>query len=199
MFFSTDGGVNWVNTDSSANLSLLHPLLLHPLNDVFLIGTEAAIAVGDSGDILFTPYVVGSWIEQESGTDSCLNGVFFVDDLTGWVVGDGGTILHTTNGDLTLVEGERRDQVPTEFVLSQNFPNPFNPSTTIRYALPHTSFVTLTVYNILGQEVAQLVKEQQQAGYHDAVFRGDGLASGVYFYRLEAGGFVEIKKLALLR
>jgi cytochrome c peroxidase len=90
-------------------------------------------------------------------------------------------------------------ETPTTFDLLQNYPNPFNPSTTIRYSLPHTSFITLTVYNTLGQQIAQLVDEQQQSGYHDVVFRGDGLASGVYVYRLEAGNFVSSKKLLLLR
>jgi hypothetical protein len=60
-------------------------------------------------------------------------------------------------------------------------------------------FATLTVYNTLGQQVAQLVNEQQQAGYHDVVFRGDGVASGVYFYRLDAGSFTSVKKLLLLK
>jgi hypothetical protein len=81
----------------------------------------------------------------------------------------------------------------------QNYPNPFNPSTTIRYDLPHNSFVNLTVYNKLGQQVTKLVNEQQPAGYHDVVFRGDGLASGVYFYRIQAGDFVASKKLLLLK
>ena len=90
-------------------------------------------------------------------------------------------------------------RLPREFSLDQNYPNPFNPSTAIRYALPHTSFVTVTVYNTLGQQVAQLVNEQQQAGYHDVVFRGYGLASGVYFYRIQAGDFVASKKLLLLK
>ncbi len=88
---------------------------------------------------------------------------------------------------------------PTRFVLFQNYPNPFNPSTTIHYALPHALFVTLTVYNTLGQQLAQLVNEQQQAGHHEVVFRGDGLASGVYFYRLQAGDLVASKKLLLLK
>ncbi len=88
---------------------------------------------------------------------------------------------------------------PGTFGLQQNYPNPFNPSTTIRYALPHASFVTLTVYNTVGQGVAQLVNEPQQAGYHEAVFRGDGLASGVYFYTLRAAGFVQTRKLVLVR
>ena len=94
---------------------------------------------------------------------------------------------------------EAHRAIPTCFLLEQNYHNPFNPSTTIHYALPHSSFVTITVHNTLGQQVAQLVNEQQLAGYHNVVFRGDGLASGVYFYRLQAGGFVQTRKMLLVR
>jgi hypothetical protein len=86
-----------------------------------------------------------------------------------------------------------------EFELAQNYPNPWNPSTTIRYSIPHDSFVTLRVYNTLGQQVAQLVNEQQQAGYQEVKFRGEGLASGVYFYHLEAGTISKVKKFTLLK
>ncbi len=88
---------------------------------------------------------------------------------------------------------------PTEFVLDQNYPNPWNPTTTIRYGLPRSSFVTLTIFNTLGQQVAQPVNEQLQAGYHEVEFRGDGLASGVYFYRLDVGNFSSAKKFILLK
>jgi hypothetical protein len=83
--------------------------------------------------------------------------------------------------------------------LMQNYPNPFNPTTNIRYGLPRSGFVTLTVFNSIGQQVAQLVNGERQAGYHHVIFHGDGLASGVYFYRLEAGSFVSTKKLLLLK
>ena len=86
-----------------------------------------------------------------------------------------------------------------EYQLFQNYPNPFNPTTTIRYGLPQRAYVTLTVFNTLGQAVATLVQEEQNAGYHDVRFYGSGLASGVYFYRLQAGDFVQAKKFVILR
>jgi len=94
--------------------------------------------------------------------------------------------------------GQRAD-VPTTYVLYQNYPNPFNPSTTLRYGLPQKSSVNLVIFNTFGQQVAELVKGEMEAGYHELQFRGEGLASGVYFYRLSAGSFVETKKLLLLK
>lgn len=86
---------------------------------------------------------------------------------------------------------------PLAFALSQNFPNPFNPSTLIQYQLPGAGPVRLTVYDILGREVATLVDGTQQPGTHEARFDGGGLSSGVYFYRLQAAGFVQQRKMIL--
>lgn len=91
------------------------------------------------------------------------------------------------------------ESIPASFSLGQNYPNPFNPSTTIRYALPQGSTVTVIVYNTLGEKVSTLVQGAQEPGYHDVKFDGTGLASGVYLYRIQAGSFVETKKLMLLR
>lgn len=89
--------------------------------------------------------------------------------------------------------------LPSHVTLEQNYPNPFNPSTTIRYELPKQVLVSLKVYNVLGQEVASLVSEVQIAGKHQVEFHGENLSSGVYFYRLQAGEFVDTKKLVLLK
>ena len=89
--------------------------------------------------------------------------------------------------------------MPGVFALCANFPNPFNPSTTIRYGLPNRSHVTLTVFNALGQQVSILQNGEQDAGYHDVRFDGENLPSGVYFYRMTAGSFTETRRLTLLR
>ena len=94
---------------------------------------------------------------------------------------------------------EGAGMLPATVVLHQNYPNPFNPSTTIRYGLPIRSRLTLTLYNTLGQQVATLVEGEMDAGFHEAVFDAAGLASGVYICKLTAGGFVETRKLVLVR
>ena len=88
---------------------------------------------------------------------------------------------------------------PAEFSVDQNYPNPFNPSTTIKYELPEATLVNLRVYDILGREVSVLVNEKRDAGVHEVKFDGSNLASGVYFYRLQAGDFVQSKRLLILK
>jgi hypothetical protein len=88
---------------------------------------------------------------------------------------------------------------PTTVVLEQNYPNPFNPSTTIRYSLPSKASVQLRVFNTLGVEVAMLQNGEQEGGYHEVHFNAQGLPSGVYFYRLQAGTFTETRRLLLVR
>jgi len=88
---------------------------------------------------------------------------------------------------------------PKEFKLDQNFPNPFNPTTKIQYQIPQDAIVTLKVYDILGSEVATLVNEEQEAGYKEVQFNGVNFASGTYVYRLQAGDYVAIKKMLMLK
>ena len=92
-----------------------------------------------------------------------------------------------------------RQGVPGEFSLYQNYPNPFNPSTTIKFSIPRLEFVTLEVYNLLGQRVASLVSESLTAGVFEIVWNAGNLPSGIYFYRLKAGDFVQANRLVLAK
>lgn len=114
------------------------------------------------------------------------------------MVGDGGTILRTTNAGVTFVE-QYPSVNPNTLELLQNYPNPFNPSTKIRFVLPKSDHVTLKVFNLLGQEIETLVDAVHIAGEYEVEWNAKGLASGVYIYRLQAGEFVETKKLVLLK
>ena len=99
---------------------------------------------------------------------------------------------------LVGVDGES-DELPTAYTLSQNYPNPFNPSTTIRFAIPQSDRVTLRVYDLLGRDVSTLVDEVRSAGEYTIQFNAAGLASGMYYYRMQSGNFSEMRKLLLLR
>ena len=101
-------------------------------------------------------------------------------------------------------QGLPEPQVPSSYQLYQNYPNPFNPVTTIRYGLPEAAHVKVIIYNILGREVLTLVDEDKPAGYYSALWdsrshQGIEVSSGVYFYRIEANDFVDVKKMVLLR
>jgi len=94
---------------------------------------------------------------------------------------------------------EGGDALPKSFGLFQNYPNPFNPTTTIEYALPHAGYVTLRVYNVLGEEIATLMYGEQTAGTYTATWDASDMPSGVYFYRLTAGEYVHTRKMVLMR
>ena len=155
------------------------------------------------------------WDSQASywGNGSVLN---FDDQYHFWFTGyrgvptvfiDSGHVGYATAPIIVSVEPNQPDDsgIPSEYLLLQNYPNPFNPATTIQYAVPHPAKVTLKVYNLMGQEVIALVEnEQMGAGSHatgwdgrDAA--GDVLASGVYFTRMQAGNFVQTRKMLLVQ
>jgi hypothetical protein len=120
---------------------------------------------------------------------------------SGW-----GSYAVVPNGVIVTEIIEPTSIIPESFVLSQNYPNPFNPTTIIKYGLPSQSKVKLEIYNTLGQRVVTLVDEQKEAGYFETEWNAINVATGLYFYRLEAvnlnnpaNSFTQIKKMLLIK
>ena len=108
------------------------------------------------------------------------------------------------DGDVSGFTLNKGPEVPLTFAVSQNYPNPFNPVTSISYEIPEESFVTISVYNMMGQKVTDLVHDQRSVGYHLTEWNGTNLAgdpvsSGVYIYTVEADNFRSVKKMVLMK
>jgi len=118
-----------------------------------------------------------------------------------WSYANGwGTVCTGNWGPITVTSiNEGSDGIPKRTELAQNYPNPFNPSTKITYSIPRQSKATLKVFNVFGSEVATLVNKEQPRGNYEVEFDGTNLSSGIYFYRLSAGDFIETRKMILLK
>jgi hypothetical protein len=115
------------------------------------------------------------------------------------VQNNGTVVMLTSFEEVIIVTDVPRGTVPKEFSLSQNYPNPFNPSTTINFSISQTEKVNLKIYDVLGREVATLVNEQKAPGNYEVKFNAGNFASGMYLYRLQAGDFVQTKKMILMK
>ncbi|HMS33342.1 MAG TPA: M14 family zinc carboxypeptidase [Ignavibacteria bacterium] len=149
---------------------------------------------------------VSSWTREVLDISSLANSTInlkirFSMISNGSVVADGIFIdnikLTGYNNTPTSVAGNT--EMPDKYSLSQNYPNPFNPSTVISYSLAEGNFISLKIYNELGKEVASLVNERQSAGSYSISFDGSNLPSGLYYYKLESGGYVDTKKMLLIK
>ena len=152
---------------------------------VTFIGTNSITAgpnftISNTGSATF---LTGGQIYLRAGVSVVLGGVFK-------------TILDTA---LVGVEDENGKIVPEGFSLDQNYPNPFNPTTKIKFSIPELSFVTLKVFDVVGNEIETLVNQEESAGSYDVQFSAIDLPSGIYFYQLRAGNFVETKKMILIK
>ena len=132
------------------------------------------------------------------GTNTGVPQYDFDGDLRPMPVGSMADIGAQENQVATGIENIS-NSVPLKYTLKQNYPNPFNPKTTIEFSIPKTEFVTLKIYNILGQEMATLVSEKLSPGKYTSIWDGSGFASGIYYYKLETETFAQTRKLILLK
>jgi len=189
---TTDGGQTW-SSQIQGTSELFHAVDFIDLNNGWVTGRNGTILrTTDGGD---------NWYQQTTRTWYDISAVCFLDENNGWVSGDYGLIMATNNGGgIVNVENDYDDfNVLAKYSLYQNYPNPFNPNTTIKWQQPETGFVTLKIYDLLGREITTLLNEEFQAGEHETVFDASMLSSGIYFYQLLAGSFIQTKKMILLK
>jgi photosystem II stability/assembly factor-like uncharacterized protein len=195
LLYTNDGGATWVPRNAG---------VLVGLDDVFFVSSTLGWVIGDAGTILRSTDGGLSWLPEASGTNVALNGMYFAGSARGWVVGDQGTVL--VRIDPTAVEPIAGDATRGEAELLGNVPNPFRPSTRIRYSLPNSidSRVVLSVHDTGGRLVRTLVDGPQPGGTHAATWdgrdeSGSPAASGVYFYRLSWDGQSRVGRMVLIR
>jgi len=193
---STNGGLNWF-TQTQSNGSWR-------FYGIRFFNSYLGYAVGDFGAIAKTTNGGNTWTYQNSHTNNRLASVFITDTNAVYVSGDGSTILKSTNGGNPIGISSISQNVTDNYLLKQNYPNPFNPQTKIKFDIPsnvkgQTSNVKLIIYDLLGREVTTLVNEELKPGTYEADWDGSNYSSGVYFYKIITEGFVETKKMVLMK
>lgn len=189
---TTNGGTSWTQQSNPS---------INALYDVFFLDANNGWAVGFNGIILSTTNGGDTWTIVGAGlTTAFLRGVHFTSPTNGYVVGNGKTLIKYGFPLAT----EDVDSVPNEFTLSQNHPNPFNPSTMIQYTLPEESNVTISIYNLLGKGITELTSKTQTIGSHSIQWdgtdqQGNQVPAGIYLYQLQAGDFSQTKKMVLMK
>jgi hypothetical protein len=181
LYKSTNSGTDWIHKPTG---------ITSDLHSIHFVNHNVGYTVGEFGKILYTSDGGDNWTEQQGSSTATLYSTIFVNEFKGWIVGYGGTIYKTTNGGVTFIEdGNTQAIQPNSLSLYQNYPNPFNPITKIKYQLSEVGFVSIKIYDVLGNEIATLVNEEKPAGKYEVKFNGAGLSSGIYFYRIKAGSY----------
>jgi dienelactone hydrolase len=180
-------------TDVSAEISCDDPRLTVKTSNAAFDAVIPAGGVDTSKADCIIAYAEGYGPDSLIANPATFTLVVYSGNIAFW----GDTL--NTNDLVVSVELDRERLLPESYSLKQNYPNPFNPSTTIEFALPHAGYITLTVHNVLGQEVATLIAGDHAAGSFKATWDATEIPSGVYFYRLTAGEYVQTKKMVLMR
>jgi len=193
VYKTTNGGVNWSSISGNLPDS--------PVNDalIYYPGTATSIyyAAMDIG-VFFTNDYGATWVELADGLPNTVAMHLDYHQATNRLrIGTHGRGVWETSNPIGLINYS--NQVPSSFSLQQNFPNPFNPVTTIKYDILTEGFVKLAVYDILGRELRSIISQNQKPGTYTVQYDGSNLSSGVYFYKLFTNGFTETKKMMITK
>jgi hypothetical protein len=189
VFFSSNNGTNWTPVNNGLTHRFIRALIMSG-NNVF--------AGADTGGVYFSSNNGQSWTAENDGlTIGDYFKSFLIDNNYIFASMDN-SVYKRTLSEITGIHSPQNN-IPDKYSLSQNYPNPFNPSTIINYQLPKSGEVKLTIYDAIGREVKILVNEKQNAGSYQVVFDGSNLPSGVYFYKLQAGDYIQTKKMGLIK
>jgi ligand-binding sensor domain-containing protein len=202
IFLSTNNGTTW--EAASSGLPSIDPTSPSEIDvsatTAFGKYIFASVVIGTSGGGVFESTDNGiSWSEVGSGLPNTFINALAVSQTYLFAGTYQNGVWRIPLSNVILSVGNRVKQVPLHFYLTQNYPNPFNPSTTIKYQLPSSKKVVVKVFDVLGREVKTLIDEHESAGDHYVRFNATGLPSAVYFYRLQAGTFMETKKLTVMK
>jgi hypothetical protein len=196
VYHSTDNGAHWTAANTGLTDTTVNALVVSGTN--LFAGTNGGVFLSTNNGTSWTA-VNGSLTDHPVSALAVSGDILFVGTPITFA-GDykGGVWRRPLSEMVTSVE-HIAGRLPRMFELCQNYPNPLNPSTTIKYNLPKSAEVRLGVYDVLGREVSMLVNEKMDAGVHEVKFEASDLSSGLYFYRLSVGDFVQSKKLMILK
>jgi hypothetical protein len=188
LFLSTNNGDDWTNLNNGLT------------GDVWsIVFKNSNIFAGTGHGVYLSTNDGADWINVSDGLTNLFalsliihNNYLFVG------CGNNGWVWRRPLSEM-ITDVKDIEQLPKEFALNQNYPNPFNPSTKISWQLPIGNLVKLKVYDILGREIVTLVNEYKPMGQYETEFNSANLPSGIYFYKLEAGQFTQVKKMILLK
>ncbi|MFA5834674.1 MAG: T9SS type A sorting domain-containing protein [Bacteroidota bacterium] len=189
VYLSTNNGANWTVKNTGLQNSSVNALVVS--------GNNLFAGTYDGGIYLSTNNGT-SWTGVSTGLNKSMVFSLAISGSNLFAGTNSGVWRRPLSEMITDVK-QSTTQLPEKYSLSQNFPNPFNPSTIIRYSLPSSANVKLTVYDLLGREIATLVNEEQSAGLKEVEWNASAFSSGIYFYKITAGSFVDVKKMLIVK
>jgi CubicO group peptidase (beta-lactamase class C family) len=202
----TSVDVSWIHGDGSGRILIVkadNPTSKFPLDGEDYTASSTFGAGDDLGDGNYVVYSGSESNVSVTGLSSNTNYHFRLFEYNNSTITGNNTLYLLANSEMDSINTSATsvddETLPQEFALDQNYPNPFNPSTTIRFSIPQSSFITLEVFNALGEKIDVLVSEELNAGTYNYDLNASNLTSGIYLYRLQATDFVETKKMILMK